>query len=302
MNADEIKSAKAKIAAKYGEWGAYNIHLGQGVHTMDRTDFYDPRLRRICQVVYDIADKPISQLRVLDLACLEGIYSIELARQGAQVLGIEGREANVQKALFAKQILGLDNIEFIQDDVRNLSAEKYGIFDVVLCMGIQYHLDSPDVFGFMEKVAEVCRGFAIVDTHVSFTNEVTQAYKGHSYAGRWFAEHDPSTTPEQRLKINWASLDNVKSFWFTRPSLYNLLKHIGFTSVFECHNPLWSANAPDRVTLLAMKGRPAQFLSSPLLNEKLEEDYPELPPIADIIQSSPPNAGILKRLLKKLGI
>jgi 2-polyprenyl-3-methyl-5-hydroxy-6-metoxy-1,4-benzoquinol methylase len=297
VNAEEIKAAKAEIVRKYGEWGAYNIYLGQGVHTMDRTDFYDPRLRRICQIIYDIAAKPIDQLRILDLACLEGIYSIELARRGAQVLGLEGREANVQKALFAKEVLGLINVEFVQDDVRNLSKEKYGTFDIVLCMGIQYHLDSPDVFDFMEKVAEVCSGFAIVDTHISYTNEVTQTYKSHTYAGRWFAEHDPSTTPEERLKINWASLDNVKSFWFTRPSLYNLLKHIGFTSVYECHNPLWSADAIDRVTLLAMKGHPAEFLSSPFLNEKPEEDWPEIPSIAE---SSRRRAGIISRILKKL--
>ena len=40
-------------------------------------------------------------VRVLDLASLEGMYALELARRGADVVAIEGREANVEKARFA---------------------------------------------------------------------------------------------------------------------------------------------------------------------------------------------------------
>ncbi|MBC1220039.1 bifunctional 2-polyprenyl-6-hydroxyphenol methylase/3-demethylubiquinol 3-O-methyltransferase UbiG, partial [Nostoc sp. UCD120] len=85
-------------------------------------------------------------MRILDLGCLEGLYSIGLALHGATVVGIEGREVNFQKAKFAKECLGLNNLEFIQDDVLNLSPEKYGYFDIVLCCGILYHLNVPEVF------------------------------------------------------------------------------------------------------------------------------------------------------------
>ena len=84
----------------------------------------------------------------LRFSLFRGHYAIEFAMQGATVVGIEGRESNVQKAIFAKDILNLENLTFYQDDVRNLSAEKYGQFDIVLCSGILYHLDSSDVFPF----------------------------------------------------------------------------------------------------------------------------------------------------------
>ncbi len=72
--------------------------------------------------------------------------AVELARLGANVVGIEGREANLAKARFAKEALSLENPEFHQDDVRNLSKEKYGRFDVVLCLGILYHLNRQTFF------------------------------------------------------------------------------------------------------------------------------------------------------------
>ena len=53
-------------------------------------------------MIQDITQCNFKELRILDLACLEGQYAIEFAMQGAEVVGIEGREANIQKAIFAK--------------------------------------------------------------------------------------------------------------------------------------------------------------------------------------------------------
>jgi 2-polyprenyl-3-methyl-5-hydroxy-6-metoxy-1,4-benzoquinol methylase len=54
----------------------------------------------------------------------------------ATVVGIEGREANIMKAEFARKALGLSNLRFVQSDVRKLSISNIGAFDVVLCWGL----------------------------------------------------------------------------------------------------------------------------------------------------------------------
>ncbi|MFH1010031.1 MAG: class I SAM-dependent methyltransferase, partial [bacterium] len=217
-------------------------------------------------MISDVAREPLENLRVLDLACLEGLYAIELARHGANVVGIEIREANIEKARFAKNILSLNNLEFFQDDVRNLSKEKYGHFDLVLCLGILYHLDVPDVFSFLERIADVCLKFAIIDTHVSIAPERLYTHRGRKYWGRTYREHKANSTAEKRSKALWASLDNLTSFWFTRPSLYNVLAHVGFTSVYETHNPPDLNKPYDRITLLAMKGQRETLISAPFVN------------------------------------
>jgi len=276
VDSDSIKKRKQEIIERYGSWTAHNIHLGGGVYTIDNRLVGDEvKLRRILQIVCDVARAPLHEIRVLDLACLEGLYAVELARHGAEVAAIEVREANIEKARFARDILTLDRLQLYHDDIRNLSKEKYGYFDVVLCLGILYHLDVPDLFLFLEKMSEVCKRFAVIDTHISVTESEFYLYKGRKYWGRSYEEHSPDSSLKERSKSLWSSIDNVKSFWPTRSSLYNLLTHAGFTSVFECHTPPEIGKPLDRLTLLAIKGARQTLFSSQLINEVPQEDVPE---------------------------
>jgi len=276
MDVELIESRKRRIVERFGPWSAHNIFLEGDVYTINKGIAGDEvKLRRILQNVSDLSRRPLDSLRVLDLACLEGLYAVEFARHGAKVVGIEGREANLAKARFAKEVLALENLEFVQDDVRNLSKAKYGQFDVVLCLGILYHLDAPDVLTFLEQVADVCRDFALIDTHVSLVPEKSFLHRGRKYWGRAYQEHAAGSPPQERTGRLWASLDNPESFWLTRPSLYNALSHAGFTTVYECHMPPESEKPLDRVTLLAMRGQRQELFCSPILSAQPIGDLAE---------------------------
>jgi SAM-dependent methyltransferase len=312
MKIEEIQKKKKEIEEKFGPWTAHDINLGDGISTMNVIDIdakqFTPkvsdeltskadaekslylhakdasrwegqsptssRVKRIVQIVSDICQKPWENLRVLDLACLEGGFSIEFALRGASVLGIEGREAHIAKAKFVKGVLSLTNVDFIQDDVRNISSEKYGHFDVVLCLGILYHLDSPDVFLFIEKIAEICDHLVVIDTEISLVPEQACTYKGNTYWGTIIKEHESTVTQEEKLKNLWMSLDNSYSFVFTRFSLFNFFQKTGFSSVYECAIPpvlgcgTWA-------TFVAIKGESIeQALISP--GEQGVEEYMEI--------------------------
>jgi 2-polyprenyl-3-methyl-5-hydroxy-6-metoxy-1,4-benzoquinol methylase len=86
---------------------------------------------------------------------------------GAGVVGIDFREESRAKARFVQNHLSLDRLTFYQDNVRNLSKEKYREFDVVICSGILYHLDVPDVFHSVHRVYDVCKRLVFPDTEVA---------------------------------------------------------------------------------------------------------------------------------------
>ena len=280
MNLELIRERRSDVIARYGPWTAHNIHLAEDFYTIEERVVGDERqLRRVIQVIADVMAQPLHSLRVVDLACLEGLYAIELARRGATVVGIEGRETNLVKGVFVKDVLALDNLRLVKDDVRNLSRDKYGRFDVVLCLGILYHLDAPDVFLFMERITEVCDRLAIIDTHVSSDGTESVTYRGKPYSGNRVREHPVNTSLAERLAKPWHSLDNPESFHLTRPSLYNLLAHVGFSSVHECHYPReMFPYAQERVMLVAIKGRPESLVSAPLMAGVPDEDWPDISP------------------------
>ena len=223
------------------------------------------RQRRIIQTVVDHA--PENNLTVLDLACLEGQYSLELASHGYQVTGIEGRPESYEKAERGRRESGYENVRFFCDDVRNLSREKYGEYDIVLCLGILYHLEAENALKLIDYVYSVCRRFAIFDTHFSFTPDEKVIYRGQTYAGHCSPEHD--------LSHPWSAIGNEFGFFFTRPSLYNAVEGAGFSSVYECLMPAAPDYPINRTTLIAIKGRPVTLNRTPLGKRRL---WPETKP------------------------
>jgi 2-polyprenyl-3-methyl-5-hydroxy-6-metoxy-1,4-benzoquinol methylase len=271
---DENPLKYEEIVAEHGEWTAMAVDLGDGRST--RPPAADWRLRRIVQVATDLLGKPLSEARVLDLACLEGHYGLEFAMHGATVVGIEVRESNIIKARYAQQELRLKNIRFIQDDVRNLSRAQLGGFDIVICSGILYHLDVPDVFDFVRRMHDICDRLVVIDTQIALKARASVSDGGHTYYGLRYKEHDERADRETKYKDLWSSVDNVESFWFTHPSLCNLIADTGFTSMLRVEDPGMPETGIDRQTYVAVKSRPAKILSSHLTNELKQSHQPEL--------------------------
>ena len=256
MDSEAVQKRLEEVVARHGEWTAHNIDLGDGISTAAfGPDLY--RLRCVLQLADDLTDRPLPELRVLDLGALEGQFALEFALQGAEVVAIEGREANAAKARVAAEVLGLKRLEIRVEDVRKLSAERHGTFDVVLCLGLLYHLNAHDLFPFIDRLAEVCGSLLILDTHVGLSPREVHRHDGHEYYGVTFIEHSPRASAGRRERSLWASLDNDTSFWPTRPSLLNALQRGGFTSVLECSIPAL-ALPRDRLIFAALRGSPTE--------------------------------------------
>jgi 2-polyprenyl-3-methyl-5-hydroxy-6-metoxy-1,4-benzoquinol methylase len=255
------ESSIEQIVNADGEWTAMAIKLADGSYTRN-PPATDHRLRRLVQSAADSIKKPLSECRVLDLACLEGHYAIEFALHGAESVGIEAREVSLRKCNFVKQNLGLNKLSFFQDDVRNLSVEKYGYFDIVICSGILYHLKADDLPDFIQAMADVCTGILLLDTFIAFSSQTTQTVKGNVLHGHHYGEHESDDDEKSKIEKLWASIDNASSFWLTEPTLVNLLMQSGFTTVSDILSPTMPGNMADRKTYLAVKGKIAPILSS----------------------------------------
>ena len=122
-----------------GPW-FHNIDLG-GVFTAPHHflgDYPAVKWREFAHAI----PRDLSGRTVLDIGCNAGFYAIEMKRRGAdRVVGVDWDPAYLAQARFAAEVVGVD-IELRQLSVYDI-AELGGRFDIVLFMGVLYHLRHP---------------------------------------------------------------------------------------------------------------------------------------------------------------
>ena len=185
----------------------------------------DPRLDFFCDAF------PTAR-RILELGSLEGGHTIGLAQRPGveQVLGIEGRAANLARALVAKEILQIGNVDFVQANLETIDLSQFGRFDAVYCSGLLYHLPEP-----WRLIAQL-RGIAdgvFIWTHCS--TEAAAKCLTDSYRGRRRKEGGREDV------LSGLSRD---SFWPTLGSLCNMLTNTGFARIHLLQNNLTHPNGP----------------------------------------------------------
>jgi tRNA (mo5U34)-methyltransferase len=129
----------ARRVRELGDW-FHNLDLG-GVRTAPDHflgDYPAIKWRRFAHAIPD----DLSGKSVLDIGCNGGFYAIEMKRRGAaRVVGIDSDERYLAQARFAAEVSGAD-IELRRLDVYDIG--KLGeTFDLVLFMGVLYHLRHP---------------------------------------------------------------------------------------------------------------------------------------------------------------
>ena len=146
--------------ARLGPW-FHNLHLPDGRETAPDHplgDFPAFKWRELAPAL----PADLSGKRALDIGCNAGFYSVELARRGADVLGIDHDERYLRQASWARSEFGLDDrIELRQLDVYDL-ARLADRFDLVLFMGVLYHLRYPLLA--LDLVASRTRDLLVLQT------------------------------------------------------------------------------------------------------------------------------------------
>src|SRR5436190_21117669 len=114
--------------------------------------------------------KDLRGMRVLDLCAADGGCSFQAERLGAaSVLATDsflwGGCPGTSKAAFdfAREVLS-SKVESKYVDVLDHSPETVGVFDLVLFLGVLYHMRHP--FLAIEKMASITRKLLILETHV----------------------------------------------------------------------------------------------------------------------------------------
>ena len=205
MNAQQIKE---KVDS-FPRWH-YRFNLA-GV----RTPIYDNkaavrhrnRLAHFFDPAVELLGGTLKGKRVLDLGCNAGWWSLKAMEAGADyVFGVDGRRMHVEQSEFVFEAKGVDRdrYDFLEANLFDLDFAKYGQFDVVLCLGLLYHVSKP--VDLMERISPVSRDLLIVDTAISpAKRSIFEVRKDDLDEARDAVDHELVLVPSARAIHDLAS-------------------------------------------------------------------------------------------------
>jgi tRNA (mo5U34)-methyltransferase len=106
--------------------------------------------------------------RILDLGCNAGYWSLFAVESGCDyVMGIDGRQKHVDQAEFVFDVKGIDRsrYSFHCGDIFDLLNPGLGKFDIVLFLGLMYHISKP--ISLLERISALNTDLLVIDTLLS---------------------------------------------------------------------------------------------------------------------------------------
>lgn len=133
MHPNEIR----RLVAEHGRWW-HEIELAPGIVTPG-----DDSNRMKLPILDDLGlPKDLRGKRALDVGCSDGYFSFELEKRGASVVAIDFVPETYSGFATARKILD-SKVDYRMENVYNLAPETFGEFDVILFLGVLYHLRKP---------------------------------------------------------------------------------------------------------------------------------------------------------------
>jgi tRNA (mo5U34)-methyltransferase len=165
--ADEQERLRERVAS-FPRWH-YEFDLN-GVRTpifnRAHVNRHEQRRRYFFSPLVQLCGGSLAGKRVLDLGCNAGFWSLAAVEAGADfVLGVDGRQMHIDQANLVFETKGVEasRYRFQLADVFDLELENDS-FDVVLCLGLLYHVSKP--FELMERISAWNSDLLVVDTRV----------------------------------------------------------------------------------------------------------------------------------------
>ena len=161
--------------------------------------------------------------RVLDIACNSGFWSIQCALLGAEVVGFDAKQDLIEQANALKAIVGVETAQFRVLDFWSMTCDELGdTFDVVLNLGILYHLPAP--LAALKLTTLMSRGVILLDTAIA-------------------------VSPEPIIRLRWEDSDDTRMAFEkgmvahpSKKAIEIMLRHLRVKSSFEI--PLRSTDMP----------------------------------------------------------
>ncbi len=148
----------------------YNYELPDGsstetYHGDQLSAIHETRWQLLQRTLESAFPQGLAELDAIDLAAHQGWFSMQLAAAGlSRVTGVDQRASHVEDSRLMAELLGHKQLRFLHSDIFDLDTDALGQFDLVLMLGLLYHLENP--VGALRLARALCKQLCVLETQI----------------------------------------------------------------------------------------------------------------------------------------
>ena len=242
------------LRSKRGWWHSFELPDGTSIEGVcPLVDLQD----RIAQfpIPGDLRGK-----RVLDIGTWDGWFAFEMERRGAEVMAIDCWDNPLFREMHAR--LG-SRVDYRQIDMYKLTPERVGRFDIVLFMGVLYHLKHPLLA--LERICALTTDMAAVDSFILQEEHRVDQIAGSRAVMEFYETNEMGSQTDNWVGPNLPCLMALcRTAGFARVELQKVIRHSACIACYRrWHSPRAGATAgPELVDALHNGNNGINFDSS----------------------------------------
>ena len=172
ISAEQIEILNANGPYSMAVWHSGEVSVGNEEGLSGRSEYFMKLIRE--SILSNFTIDEIKNYSILDIGSNDGWVLHQLSDLPfKKMVGIEPREKNIEKGKVVREILKLNNtVDYRVGDIESLGDE---IFDIVICAGVLYHVESIPLA--LRKIRNACKRMVFIESRCLSSSYITQELK-----------------------------------------------------------------------------------------------------------------------------
>jgi SAM-dependent methyltransferase len=169
LSDQQIEELNAHGPYSMAIWRSGDVSVGNEEGLAGRSAYFTSLIRQA--ILKHFSRDEIKGFSILDIGCNDGWVLHQLSDLPfAKMVGIEPREKNIAKGRKVREVLKLKNrVDYRVGDIESLGGEQ---FDIVVCAGVLYHVESIPLA--LRSVHAACRRMVFIESRCISSKHITR--------------------------------------------------------------------------------------------------------------------------------
>jgi SAM-dependent methyltransferase len=168
LSNQDVEELNANGPYSMAIWKSGDVSIGNEEGLAGRSNYFLDLIRK--EILKNFSLDNIKDISILDIGCNDGWVLHNLSDLPfKKMVGIEPRQKNIDKGKIVRKLLKLNNnVEYRIGSIEDIGDE---LFDVVICAGVLYHVESIPIA--LKRIKQACKNMVFIESRCISSKHIT---------------------------------------------------------------------------------------------------------------------------------